>query len=100
MRPDVRWRFVLTFAFGLVHGLGFASQLQEQLPPDHVIVPLVCFNLGVEIGQLTVVAVALPLFLMQARSGADRYRRRLMPAAAIVLGAIAIKWLIERVLGM
>jgi hypothetical protein len=100
VRPDVRWRFVLTFAFGLVHGLGFASQLQEQLPPEHVIVPLVCFNVGVEIGQLTVVAVALPLFLMLGRLGAERYRRRLMPAAAIILGAIAIKWLIERVLGM
>jgi len=100
IRPDVRWRFVLTFAFGLVHGLGFASQLQEQLPRDHVIVPIVCFNLGVEVGQLTVVAVALPLFLTLARLGAERYRRRLMPAAAAILGAVAIKWLIERALDM
>jgi len=63
-------------------------------------VPLVCFNLGVEVGQLTVVAVALPLFLTLARLGAERYRRRLMPAAAAILGAVAIKWLIERALDM
>ena len=100
IRPDVRWRFILTFGFGLIHGLGFASQLQEQLPPDHVVVPLVCFNLGVEVGQLTIVALALPLFLIFARLGADRYRRRIMPAIAVVLGAIAIKWLIERLWGM
>jgi len=100
IRPDVRWRFLLTFGFGLIHGLGFASQLQEQLPPDHVVVPLVCFNLGVEVGQLTIVALALPLFLILARLGADRYRRRIMPAIAVVLGAVAIKWLIERLWGM
>jgi hypothetical protein len=64
------------------------------------VVPLVCFNLGVEVGQLTIVAVALPIFLMLARLGGDRYRRRIMPAIAVVLGAIAIKWLIERVAGM
>ena len=56
VRPDVRWRFALTFAFGLVHGLGFASMLEELLPPGDVVVPLLVFNLGVELGQLTIVA--------------------------------------------
>jgi len=98
VRPDVRWRFALTFGFGLVHGLGFASVLQEQLPPTNVIVPLLSFNVGVEIGQLTVVAVALPVFWLASRQlGADRYRRWVLPSAAAALTLVGIKWLIERV---
>ena len=61
--------------------------------------PLLCFNLGVEIGQLTIVVVALPVFFVLAKLlGAGVYRRTLMPAISVgifVLGAI---WIIERVL--
>jgi HupE/UreJ protein len=97
VRPDVRWRFALTFGFGLVHGLGFASVLAVLLPPDHVIAPLLGFNLGVEIGQLVIVAIALPLAWLAARElGAERYRRGAMPVLSIALAALAIKWLIER----
>ena len=99
--PDVRWRFALTFGFGLVHGLGFASVLDELLPPTHVIVPLLSFNVGVEIGQLTIVAVALPVFWALARAlGADRYRRIVLAVAATPLVLVSIKWLIERVFGI
>jgi hypothetical protein len=98
VHPDVRWRFVLTFGFGLVHGLGFASVLQVMLPPDHIIGPLLGFNLGVEIGQLVIVLIALPLAWLAARElGADRYRRGAMPALSIAIAALAVKWLIERV---
>jgi hypothetical protein len=101
VKPDVRWRFVLTFGFGLVHGLGFASVLQVMLPPDHVIGPLLGFNLGVEVGQLVIVAIALPIAWLACRElGAERYRRRVMPALSIVIGLIAVKWLIERVFGL
>jgi hypothetical protein len=101
VRPDVRWRFVLTFGFGLVHGLGFASVLQELLPPDHVIAPLLGFNLGVEVGQLVIVVIALPLAWLAARElGAARYRRRVLPALSLVIAAIAVKWLIERVFNL
>jgi hypothetical protein len=97
VRPDVRWRFVLTFAFGLVHGLGFASVLQVMLPPDHVVAPLLGFNLGVELGQLAIVAIALPVAWLTARElGATRYRRRVLPALSVAIALIAIKWLIER----
>ncbi|HEX4419106.1 MAG TPA: HupE/UreJ family protein [Kofleriaceae bacterium] len=100
-RPDVRWRFVLTFGFGLVHGLGFASVLQELLPPDHVIAPLLGFNLGVELGQLVIVVIALPLLWLAARElGAERYRRRVLPALSAVIAVVALKWLIERVFGL
>lgn len=97
VRPDVRWRFALTFGFGLVHGLGFASVLAVLLPPDHVIAPLLGFNLGVEIGQLVIVVIALPLAWLAARElGAERYRRGAMPVLSVALAALAIKWLIER----
>ena len=98
IRPDVRWRFLLTFAFGLIHGLGFASVLEELLPSTNVIVPLLSFNVGVELGQLTIVAVALPVFWGLGRLiGADRYRRIVLPLAATPLVLISIKWLVERV---
>ncbi|HEY4239728.1 MAG TPA: HupE/UreJ family protein [Kofleriaceae bacterium] len=99
IRPDVRWRFVLTFAFGLVHGLGFASVLRELLPPDHVIAPLLCFNLGVELGQLAIVLVALPLFWLACRElGAARYRRTVLPVLAGAIAALAVMWLVERLM--
>ncbi|MBV8760801.1 MAG: HupE/UreJ family protein [Deltaproteobacteria bacterium] len=98
VKPDVPWRFYLTFAFGLVHGLGFASTLAVLLPPSGVIVPLLCFNLGVEIGQLTIVVVALPVFYVAARAlGAPAYRRTVMPAISVGIFVLGAVWLIERV---
>lgn len=98
VRPDVRWRFSLTFAFGLVHGLGFASSLATLLPPTDVVVPLLCFNIGVEIGQLSVVIVALPgLYGLTRLLGADRYRRVAMPALATVIFLIGLAMVLERV---
>lgn len=98
VKPDVPWRFASTFGFGLVHGLGFASVLAEMLPPRDVIVPLLCFNLGVELGQLTIVLVALPaLFLVAHRLGAVRYRRVAMPISSTVIFALGAVWLVERV---
>lgn len=98
IRPDARWRFWLTFAFGLVHGLGFASQLEELLPPSNVLVPLLAFNVGVELGQLTIVAVALPVLWLAARGlGARTYLRVVVGGMAVLLSLVAIKWLIERV---
>ncbi len=98
IRPDVPWRFYLTFAFGLVHGLGFASTLSVLLPPSGVIVPLLCFNLGVELGQLTIVFLALPVFYVVARAlGAAAYRRTVMPAISVGIFVLGAVWLIERV---
>jgi hypothetical protein len=97
LRPDVRWRFALTFGFGLVHGLGFASTLAVQLPPRDVVVPLLCFNLGVELGQLTIVLIALPVLYVIAREvGAERYRRTVMPAIAALLFLAGVIWVVER----
>jgi hypothetical protein len=97
IRPDVRWRFALTFGFGLVHGLGFASVLAELLPPHDVVVPLLLFNVGVEIGQLTIVLVALPLLLGLARVvGAARYRAVVMPILALGVFCRGVIWTLER----
>ena len=99
VRPDVRWRFALTFGFGLIHGLGFASSLANLLPPTDVVVPLLCFNIGVEVGQLSVVLVALPLLFAVARvAGGDRYRRVVMPALAVVIFLLGLTMVVERVL--
>jgi hypothetical protein len=79
-----RWR--ITFPFGLIHGFGFAGALREiALPRAQVPVALVSFNLGVEIGQLAVLAVALPLVLTVRRAPwfGDRGVKALSIAIAI-----------------
>ncbi|HWM87471.1 MAG TPA: HupE/UreJ family protein [Kofleriaceae bacterium] len=99
VRLDPPRRYVITFLFGLVHGLGFASMLRPLLPPEDVVLPLLAFNLGVELGQLGLVVVSLPLLYALVRAtGAARYRRIVLPGAAVVLGAIALIWLLERAL--
>jgi hypothetical protein len=100
VRPDARWRFSITAGLGLVHGLGFASVLAERLPPRAVALPLVGFNLGVELGQLAIVALALPLLAALARKlGPARYRARALPVAAAPLAALAAAWLVDRAVG-
>jgi len=100
VRPDVRWRFALTFGFGLVHGLGFAATLAELLPPRDVIVPLLCFNVGVELGQLTIVLVALPVFFGVARvAGGERYRNKALPLLAGIIFLLGLTMFVERILG-
>jgi hypothetical protein len=72
--------------------------LEELLPPDDVVVPLLLFNLGVEIGQLTIVLCAMPvLWLLAFFVGAKRYREVVLVVAGTVLVLVGIKWLIERV---
>lgn len=101
IRPDVRWRFALTFGFGLMHGLGFARMLAVLLPPADRIVPLLAFNVGVELAHLCVITIALPIaWLVARRVGADRYRRVALPIAAAVLAALGTVWLVERLAGV
>ncbi len=97
VHPAVRWRFALTFGFGLIHGLGFASALAELLPPSDVVVPLLSFNIGVELGQLSLVIVALPLLWLLVRVvGTLHYRRLVMPAISVVAGGLGTWWLLQR----
>ena len=90
-----RWSAAIAFGFGLIHGFGFAGALGELgLQRGALAAPLAGFNLGVEAGQLAVVAAFLPL--LYALRSTVVYRRRIVPATSIVVGLLAIGWLIER----
>ncbi len=88
--------WVVAFAFGLVHGLGFAGALAEWgLPAGWVGWSLVCFNAGVELGQLAVVLVCVALVRLVGARLAPLQR-----PAAYAIGAVATFWLLQRALPM
>jgi hypothetical protein len=94
---EPRGRWALTFAFGLIHGFGFASVLRDLGVGQHgdsVVVPLFTFNLGVELGQIAVAAVVLPLIWYVRKS--DRFVRVGVPALSAIVAAAGTYWLIER----
>lgn len=98
-RPSLASRapWVVAFAFGLLHGLGFAGALAEVGLPAHAIpTALLLFNIGIELGQLTFVALALLLFTVLVRAAPVLVRRaEWLPPYAI--GSLASFWLIERI---
>jgi hydrogenase/urease accessory protein HupE len=85
-----RWPAVVAFLFGLVHGLGFAGALQEiGLPENHLLVALLTFNVGVELGQLMTVGVCWCLWRVAGRwPAAQRLRTGLLYA----IGSVAAYW--------
>lgn len=92
-----RWLFA--FAFGLIHGFGFASVLADLgLPRDSLLLALVAFNVGVELGQMAVVAVFLPLAWSMRRQWI--YRRGVLAGGSWLVIAIASVWLVERIFEM
>jgi len=91
-----RRRALVAFAFGLIHGFGFASVLLDLgLPQASLLLSLVGFNAGVEIGQLTIVAVFLPLAFAARRTFA--YRKVVLMGGSGLIALIALVWLFERV---
>ena len=91
-------RWMVTFGFGLVHGLGFASVLRELglgSMPAGVFWPLLNFNLGVEAGQIAVAAVVFPLILL-ARSRGPLMERRLVPVCSVPIALAGTWWLFQR----
>lgn len=95
---DVTHRWRLTFAFGLVHGFGFAAVLRELgLPSEGLVRSLLAFNLGVETGQLIIAAFCWPLlWWLLRRPGAARVRI----GVACVLLAFGAAWFIDRVFAL
>lgn len=88
-------RWMVAFGFGLIHGFGFASVLSDLgLPRDALALALVGFNLGVECGQLAIVALFLPLAFGLRRSWF--YRRLVMAGGSLAIAALAAVWLCER----
>jgi hypothetical protein len=90
-------RIGVVFLFGLVHGMGFAGALgQLGLPENAYLLSLVMFNVGVELGQLTVILLAY--FLLARRFGKKAYyRQRIVIPLSILIAAIAGFWTIQRI---
>ena len=97
-RHEGRWlRVCLTFAFGLVHGFGFAGILMElSLPADRLVPALLGFNVGVELGQIGVVLVLLPLLAALRRAVDAKTARLGAELAAASLVGVGLFWLVER----
>jgi hypothetical protein len=88
-------RWLVGFLFGLIHGFGFASVLADLgLPSNALLVALVGFNLGVEVGQLGIVGVFVPLAF--ALRGTVFYRWILLRGGSALIALIALVWLVER----
>ena len=89
-------RMPIIFAFGLLHGLGFASVLADVgLPPSQYALSLISFNIGVELGQLTVIALAFISLLPFRAKG--WYQTKLVLALNIAIAIVASYWVIERI---
>src|SRR6266571_1816285 len=92
-------RWMVAFAFGLIHGFGFASVLRDLgLPQGALLIALVGFNLGVEVGQLAIVSAFLPV--AYALRASWFYRRLVFLGGSIAIAAIAGIWLVERAFNM
>jgi hypothetical protein len=90
------WRVALVFTFGLLHGMGFAGALKELgLPRSEFVTALLTFNVGVEVGQLSVIAIA---FLLVGWHWADRswYRARVVVPVSAMIAVTAVYWTVER----
>jgi len=97
---SMRWPWLVSFGFGLIHGLGFAGALNALgLPADEVPPALLFFNLGVEIGQLLFVALWL-VVIWAGRQLSLRLPKKASLVPAYALGIIASCWFIDRVLTM
>ena len=91
------WRLALVFMFGLLHGLGFAGVLRGLgLPRDEFLTALLTFNLGVEGGQLTIIAGAMLAVLPFMKKG--WYRHRVVIPASIVIAAVGVYWTVLRLI--
>ena len=96
LRPLVQGRrWLVAFGFGLIHGFGFASVLTDLgLPRDALLLALVGFNVGVEIGQLAIISAFLPVAFALRRHWI--YRRVIFVGGSAAIAVVATIWLVER----
>ena len=93
--PPGRW--ALTFGFGLIHGFGFASVLRELGVGEggtSIVMPLFTFNAGVEVGQIAIAAIVLPIVWRLRKN--EKFVMRGVPALSAVVAAAGLYWLVER----
>jgi hypothetical protein len=87
----------LTFAFGLIHGFGFASVLRDMgvsARAGGVAMPLFSFNVGVELGQIAVAAIVLPI-IWQLRKR-EFFLQRGVPACSVIVALAGAFWFVQR----
>lgn len=96
---NLDWRWLLTFGFGMVHGFGFASALRDLGigSGSSGALSLISFNAGVEIGQLSVAVVTLPIIWSLRRR--RMFVTRLAPACSFMISVAGALWLVKRLLG-
>ncbi len=95
LRKEIKHRWSITFLFGLIHGLGFASILKEmEIAKSHLAVALINFNLGIESVQLAIVLLLLPLltFLFKLKIS-----RRIVQIGSLIIFFLGAIWLLERI---
>ncbi len=94
------WRIAIVFLFGLIHGMGFASSLNETgLPPGKFYTAILSFNIGVEIGQIAVIA-AMFTFIINRFKKRTWYKTKIVHGISSVITLIAFYWTIERVFSL
>ncbi len=94
---EPRGRWALTFAFGLIHGFGFASVLRDLglgRGSEGIVLPLLTFNLGVELGQIVIAAAVLPLVWWLRKK--EVFVRRGVPILSVGIALAGLYWLLER----
>ena len=91
-----KWRYLVVFSFGLLHGLGFAALLtQYGLPKENFISLLLAFNIGVEFGQLAVLLIAFLLIKLILRK--NWYSNQIKIPASIIIALVGLFWFVERI---
>ncbi len=100
LTPELRpWRVALVFGFGLLHGMGFAGILSALgLPRSEFLPALLCFNAGVELGQLSVITIAFILVGLPFRNK-SWYRRRIVIPGSVLIATIGLFWFVQRTVG-
>jgi hydrogenase/urease accessory protein HupE len=92
---DKRWR--VTFLFGFIHGFGFASALTEMGVPQNAVLPaLASFNIGVELGQIGIVLIVMPILLYIDRHTKGERHNLLVYSASSIIALFGLYWLLER----
>ncbi|WP_442596588.1 HupE/UreJ family protein [Neobacillus sp. D3-1R] len=94
-KKEIRYRWGITFLFGLIHGLGFATILKEMaIPKSHLAVALLNFNLGIEFVQLVIVLLLLPIlsYLFKQKSSG-----KIVQYGSFVIAGLGAIWLVQRI---